>query len=278
MPPVDDEFGELEDNDGISQEAEDDLEDGQTDDEGSEGGEGESEDGDQTSEDGESDDGDEDSLEAEPDEDEEEYTPVRQRQPHDRRRSANRFREERQRREAAERRAQELENEKRALEQRQQNERALQQQRLNEEEQARLADMTPEERTEYRLNKMQATIQYNAQMEQFRSFDSADKANFDAMCRVSAVHRRHRARVEEALDLLRKQGQNMPRETLLVYAVGEAAMKASKEQKQRVAPRPSRKVPRNPSSSRADVARTQSNRKPSSERDRILRQWGDTPL
>jgi hypothetical protein len=276
--PIDGEDDEYEDFDeGQKEESEEhDSDDGQADEEGPEEVEDEGSDdsaGDGGEEEGEG----EDSLEAEAEEEEDDPLPLRKKLPSEQRRSQNSFQRERQRRIDAERRAGELEANQRAQEARDQVTRAEAARRAQEDESSRLAEMTPEERVEYRLNRMSQTIEYNRQMDLFRASDTADKANFVAMCRVDPVYKRHQARVESALAQLRSQGQNMPRETILTYAVGEETLKASKESKKRITPQQIRKVPKH-TTSRADVSRAQRSKKPSSEKQRIVDQWGDTPL
>lgn len=93
-----------------------------------------------------------------------------------------------------------------------------------EQEQARLALMTPEERSEYRLTK--ATEQNRRDMAnlQMRLEDTADRSAFEAKATIDPVYRRHAAEVEQRLTALRQQGQNIGREHLLRYIVGEKAL------------------------------------------------------
>ena len=98
-----------------------------------------------------------------------------------------------------------------------------------EQEGARLALMTPEERSEYRLNK--ATENHRRDMANLamRLEDSSDRSAFEAKATVDPVYRRHAAEVEQRLTALRQQGQNIGREHLLRYIVGEKALERARK-------------------------------------------------
>lgn len=144
-------------------------------------------------------------------------------------------------------------------------------------EQQRLEQMLPEERNSYELQNIKAQLQYQEQMRVFERQDAQDKAQYDAMASVNPLYKRHAAMVEKHLADCRRAGQNISREALLRYCVGEEALKNSGKNSKPLNPQKSRKVPK-VNNSRADVSNTQRDRKPSSERERIMKQWGDTPL
>jgi hypothetical protein len=274
VPPVDEEdFGELdEEEDSQLDEAESEHgDDGQTDEEGSDEGE-EEDSSDPVGEEGEDEGEEEDGLEEPP-----AQKPDRKRTPSDERRSASRWQRMQSELAEARRARAELEARDRSQTEERQRQEAIRQQQLNNQEAELLAQMTPEERSDYRLNKMQQTIDYQQRLTSFQLADSKDKAEFDAKCRTDPVYKKYGPRVEEALALLRKQNQNMPRETLLVWAIGEATMKAMTKGKQKSAPVPTRKVPKH-TNSRTDTGRTQQPKKSTSERQRILDRIGDIPL
>lgn len=99
-----------------------------------------------------------------------------------------------------------------------------QQQETEEQEQRRLALMTPEERIEYRLEKAERRHQSQVQMLSFQNDDRADKMEFAAQAAANPVYARHKDEVERRLGELRAKGQNVSREALLKYIVGEKAL------------------------------------------------------
>ena len=158
-----------------------------------------------------------------------------------------------------------------------QQEEARRAQALREQEQNRLATMLPDERNTYELQQIKAQLTYDQQMRVFEKADAMDAANYKATASVNPLYKRHEAEVEKSLAQLRKAGQNMPREVILRYCIGEEMLKTSQKNSKPLSPQKSRRVPK-PTNSRADVSNAQRGRKPSSERERIMKQWGDTPL
>jgi len=142
--------------------------------------------------------------------------------------------------------------------------------RQSDTEAERLAQMTPEERGEYRVNKIQAELTYNRQMDEFRRADDSDRIEYQSRARTDKLFSRHSDSVEKALADLRKQGHNMSRIALLKYVIGDEMMKQSEKGTQKSTPQKTRKVPKAAGSSRADVSGTQRGRKPTSERE-VLR-------
>jgi hypothetical protein len=86
--------------------------------------------------------------------------------------------------------------------------------------------MSPEERSDYRLNKSERNNQRMMQSLHMQLMDSSDKTAFETRATFDPVYRRHAAEVEKRLGELRAQGQNIPRDKLLTYIVGEKAMAA----------------------------------------------------
>lgn len=170
-----------------------------------------------------------------------------------------------------------IQAEKAASDARWQQEEAMRARARQAQEQQRLEQMLPEERNSYELQQIKAQLNYQEQMRAFERADIQDKANYDAQASVKPLYKRHAVAVEKALADCRKAGQNIAREALLRYCIGDEVLKNSEKNSKPLNPQRSRKVPR-PTNSRADVSDTQRNRKPSSERERILKQWGDTPL
>ena len=85
----------------------------------------------------------------------------------------------------------------------------------------RLALMTPEERLEYKLDQAERRNQQTMQSMQFQMQDSGDKSAFVALCASDPVAARSKDRVEAKLTELRSQGQNVNREALLTFLVGQ---------------------------------------------------------
>lgn len=95
-----------------------------------------------------------------------------------------------------------------------------------EEIEARLALMSPEERTDYRLRQAEERHSRRQAESDFRNADMLDRMQFDNKTERDPVYKRHATEVETRLQELRRQGQNAPREALLKYIVGEKALAA----------------------------------------------------
>lgn len=90
----------------------------------------------------------------------------------------------------------------------------------------RLALMTPEERSEYRLAEaMELNRRQLAEM-QFRMEDQSDKRTFDAQATIDPLYAKWAPTVEAELQKLRMQGQNIDRERLFQYLVGKSVLEA----------------------------------------------------
>ncbi len=146
------------------------------------------------------------------------------------------------------------------------------------QEQQRREQMLPEDRNAYDLQQIQAQLAYQDQMRIFEKADAQDSANYKATASVNPLYKRHEAAVEKSLAQLRASGQNMPREVLLRYHIGEEMLKNSQKNSKQLTPQKKRTVPK-PTNSRADVSSTQGSKKPSSgSREDILKRIGDMPL
>lgn len=99
---------------------------------------------------------------------------------------------------------------------------------------ARRELMTPAERSEDRLNELvENQNRQNAAM-QFQIMDTADKAAYDVKAAASPRHVKYKAEVEAALATLRGKGQNVDRETLLAYIIGQKVLKGGTEKVKQV--------------------------------------------
>ena len=85
----------------------------------------------------------------------------------------------------------------------------------------RLALMTPEERLEYKFDQQNRQNQQTLQGMQFQMRDTSDKSAFLALCASNATAARYKDRVEAKLAEVRRAGQNVDREALFKFMVGE---------------------------------------------------------
>lgn len=88
-------------------------------------------------------------------------------------------------------------------------------------EAARMALMSPEERTDYRLNQAEQRNQQNINALRFQTQDQIDKAGFDAKAQYDPLVKKHAPEVEKRLTAMRQNGMNAPRDAVLTYVLGE---------------------------------------------------------
>lgn len=97
--------------------------------------------------------------------------------------------------------------------------------RLREEtpaqEAERLAQMTLEERFDYKLQKAQAQHAREIGAANFRSADMADKATFEAKAVNDPRRRRYAKEVEDLLLAERRAGRDLPREAIYFWYLGK---------------------------------------------------------
>lgn len=89
---------------------------------------------------------------------------------------------------------------------------------------ARLAAMEPEERTQYMINELAQNFQGQLNAQAFRDQDARDRDAYNERAKKDKSYRLHREEVEHRLAVLRKQGQNVPRETILKFLLGERVL------------------------------------------------------
>lgn len=110
--------------------------------------------------------------------------------------------------------------------------RAVQQQQQRqvdpEMERQRLALMDPEQRMEYTLAKAQDENRRQIQRLEFNAWDSNDKANFRVLAATNQTAQRLSDKVEAELTNLRARGQNVEREILFKYMLGDEIFSKSK--------------------------------------------------
>lgn len=124
------------------------------------------------------------------------------------------------------------------------------------EEQERLAQMDPEQRTAYLLEQSDRKHQQQLGQMQFNMNDNLDRTEFNARVATDPRAARYKDEVEKALSAARQQGINPKRETLFYYLLGQkvANNQAKKQQasagQKRVAAATTR-----PTNTSGDVAR-----------------------
>lgn len=96
-----------------------------------------------------------------------------------------------------------------------------------------LALMTPDEAMDYKLGR--ATKGFNQTLAniQWQTYETGDKAAFNALKATDPLAARYGGEVEERLQAMRQQGQNVDRERLLTFIIGEKARAASGKAKQK---------------------------------------------
>jgi len=122
----------------------------------------------------------------------------------------------------------------------------------------RLALMTTEERTQYRLDQSERRHIQREQAFEFRMADMADKSTFAAKAATDPIYKKYETKVETELQRLRGMGQNVGREALMKYFIGEAALTArssgNNRQERRAAASRVRKAQASPAGARSDTA------------------------
>ncbi len=123
----------------------------------------------------------------------------------------------------------------------------------------RLALMSPEEKSEHQLKRLEEGFNARIGALQFQTADSADRTAFETRCARVPAFDAIRDDVEAALAKARAGGSNPSRETVAKYLIGERAIeRAEKGGKTKQANRGQQNVQRQtvkPSSGRSDVQR-----------------------
>jgi len=147
------------------------------------------------------------------------------------------------------------------------------QQLTAEQEAARLAVMTPEERTEYRLAQMQRTMQGTLQQNALQTQLTMDQVAFDAKAAANPVYGKYKAEVEAKFNELLQAGRPTDRETILKFILGERALagagnrKPAQQGQRRIAAQQTR-----PGSGKGDAA-SQRGKTPDSPEKRLAGQF-----
>lgn len=109
---------------------------------------------------------------------------------------------------------------------------------------------------DYKLGKATGKFEQTIAQMQFRAAESSDKAGFQALCARDPVAAKYADEVETRLADLRSKGQNVDRERLLTYLVGEKVRQGSQGARKKAAAEGQRRIKREtvvPGSSRGDT-------------------------
>lgn len=116
-------------------------------------------------------------------------------------------------------RASRLERELQELKTAQQRREAQQQERQPTADE--MALWSEDQRTDWKLSQAQKTWQTQFNQIQWNTYESGDKAAFAALCASDPIAKKYATEVEDRLADLRSKGQNVDRERLLTFIVGE---------------------------------------------------------
>lgn len=86
-----------------------------------------------------------------------------------------------------------------------------------------LALMTPDELIDFKLGRATKDFQATLGQMQWNSYEAGDKASFNALKATDPLARKYGDEVETRLTAMRAQGQNVDRERLLTFIIGEKA-------------------------------------------------------
>lgn len=89
---------------------------------------------------------------------------------------------------------------------------------------ARMAAMEPAERMEFLLNEERQTRRAERAEDRFREADARDRDLFRQTAKTNPRFKKYESEVEHRLSLLRAQGQNVPRESILKFILGERVL------------------------------------------------------
>ena len=131
--------------------------------------------------------------------------------------------------------------------------------RQRQQAQVQEKEPTPEEMSlwstdqvvQYRLEKATGKFNNTLQQMQFQNAEANDQSSYRALCTTDARAKRYADEVETRLTDLRRQGQNVSREVLLKYIIGEKVMAKSAQS-----------VPAARKKGERNIARQQSNSSP----------------
>lgn len=118
-----------------------------------------------------------------------------------------------------------------------------------------MALWSPDQIIDYKLNKATSRFEQTLGQLQFQTYDAGDKASFKALCASDPVAAKYADEVESRLSDMRSKGQNVDRERLLTYIVGEKVRQGGGKAKKEQAKEGQRRIERQtvrPGSSKGD--------------------------
>ena len=120
-----------------------------------------------------------------------------------------------------------------------------------------IALMTPDELIDHKLGLASKRFEQQLGQIQWNTYEAGDKANFQALVRTDPQAARYADEVEQRLTAMRAQGQNVDRERLLTFIVGEKVRERSKGAKEKQAAEGKTRIARQtvkPGAARSDTA------------------------
>jgi len=120
-----------------------------------------------------------------------------------------------------------------------------------------IALMTPDELINYRLSESDKRFQATLGQIQWQTYETGDKAAFNALKATDPLAAKYADEVETRLQQMRAAGQNVDRERLLTYIIGEKARAGRSVAKQRQQAQGQQRIARQtvrPGAARSDTA------------------------
>lgn len=120
-----------------------------------------------------------------------------------------------------------------------------------------LALMTPDELINYRLGESDKRFQQTLSQIQWNTYEASDKAAFNSLRATDPLAAKYADEVETRLAAMRQQGQNVDRERLLTFIIGEKARAGRSAAKQRQTAQGQQRIARQtvrPGAARSDTA------------------------
>lgn len=142
----------------------------------------------------------------------------------------------------------------------------------------RLSLLSPEERMEERLNEALTRNQHQTQQLTSQLMDQSDRASFESRATANPLFKKIAVDVERELGALRARGENLPRETIATYLIGQRVLaqqgkaKPGAQQRQRRERAP-------PVNGRGDISGDRRERRTGGDSAADLeRRFGDVPI
>jgi hypothetical protein len=141
----------------------------------------------------------------------------------------------------------------------------------------RVALMSPEERIQYTVDKSLRQHQQKSDQLMHQLMDQSDRSSFEAKAAANPVAKKLAGEVERRLADLRSRGQNLPRDVVFTYLVGERALAQMGKGKTGARERQQRQQAR-PSNARGDAATGQRVRRDNNDLAAMERRLENQPI